>query len=51
MREVFNYALFKDSREEHPHYDDNGDGIGQNDYLSFIATSGQEGNYGNSIFL
>ncbi len=51
MQEAFNYAFYMDSREEHPHYDDNGDGIGQNGYLSFIATIGEEGYYGSNIFL
>jgi hypothetical protein len=51
MQEAFNYAFYMDSREEHPHYDDNGDGIGQNDFLSFIATIGEEGYYGSNRFL
>ena len=49
MQEAFNYAFFKDSRDEHPHYDDNGDGVGLNSYLN--STFGQDGYYGNNIFL
>ncbi|MFW9990770.1 MAG: C13 family peptidase [Candidatus Odinarchaeota archaeon] len=51
MREAFNYALVMDSRAEHPHYDDNGDGVGTNAYLLSTVTSGQEGYYGNSVYL
>jgi hypothetical protein len=51
MREAFNYALIMDSRSEHPHYDDNSDGVGVNAFLLSTATVGQEGYYGNSVYL
>ncbi|MHA1995148.1 MAG: C13 family peptidase [Candidatus Hodarchaeales archaeon] len=49
MREAFNYAFIMDSRSEHPHYDDNGDGVGVNAFLPLF--SGQDGFYGSSVFL
>ncbi|MHA2225224.1 MAG: C13 family peptidase [Candidatus Hodarchaeales archaeon] len=51
MREAFNYALIMDSRAEHPHYDDNGDGVGVNAFLLSIVTIGQDGYYGNNVIL
>ena len=51
MREAFNYAFSMDSREEHPHYDDNGDGVGVNAYIYSTVTAGQDGYYGNGVTL
>ena len=51
MREAFNYALFMDSRNEHPYYDDNGDGTGLHGYLPLTATIGEEGYYGSLVYL
>ncbi len=51
MREAFNYALFMDSRDEHPFYDDNGDGTGLHGYLPTSPTVGQEGYYGGFVYL
>ena len=51
MREAFNYALIMDSRAEHPHYDDNADGVGVNAFLLSTVTLGEEGFYGSSVFL
>ncbi len=51
MREAFNYGLIMDSRAEHPHYDDNGDGVGVNAFLLSTVTVGQDGYYGNNIYL
>ncbi len=51
MREAFNYGLIMDSRAEHPHYDDNGDGVGVNAFLLSTVTVGQDGHYGNNIYL
>ena len=51
MREAFNYALIMDSRAEHPHYDDNGDGVGGNAFLLSTVTVGQDGYYGNNVYL
>jgi hypothetical protein len=51
MREAFNYALIMDSRAEHPHYDDNGDGVSINGFLVSTAGVGEDGYYGNTVYL
>ena len=51
MLEAFNYALVMDSRDENPHYDDNGDGVGLHSYLLSTVPFGQDGYYGNNVFL
>ena len=51
MREAFNYALIMDSRAEHPHYDDNGDGVGTNAFIIQTGNPTTEGYLGNNVFI
>ena len=47
MVEAFNYALMKDSADENPQYEDNGDGVSRNVPIPF----GGDGTFGETAFL